>query len=99
MTPPEFLLASLASCAGFYAEQYLKARGHSPDGLRVRVTADKATHPARLDSFRIEVAMPLLDERHREGILRAVKACLIHNTLESCPHIEVAITSNVPAHA
>src|SRR5438046_550528 len=33
MTPPEFLLGSLATCAGYYAAQYLKGRGLSTDGL------------------------------------------------------------------
>ena len=64
MSPPEFLLASLASCAAYYAVQYLKVR-HLPAGnLKIRVTADKARQPARLDSFRIEVMAPGLDERH-----------------------------------
>ena len=27
MTPPELLLASLGTCAGFYAAEYLRARG------------------------------------------------------------------------
>src|SRR5215475_12713740 len=29
ITPPEFLLASLATCAGYYAVQYLKTRSLS----------------------------------------------------------------------
>ena len=91
MTPPEFLLASLASCAGFYAAQYLKTRGLSASGLLVRVAAEKALKPARLAAFRIEVALPELDPAHEEGLLRAAKACLIHHTLESAPQIEIAI--------
>src|SRR5450759_301207 len=51
MTPPELLLASLGACAGFYAAQYLKTRSLSTEGLEVRVTAEKALHPARLGSF------------------------------------------------
>ena len=42
MTPPELLLASLATCAGFYAVQYLKARKLPEQGLNVKVTAEKA---------------------------------------------------------
>ena len=57
MSPPEFLLASLATCGGYYAAQYLKARGLSTDGLQVRVTAQKAPQPARLGSFQIEVSV------------------------------------------
>ena len=63
MSPPEFLLASLATCAGYYATQYLKARGLPTEDLRVRVTAEKAAQPARLASFEIEVTALGLDER------------------------------------
>ena len=58
MTPPEFLLASLGTCAGFYAAQYLKARSLSADGLEVTVSAEKAKQPARVGSFRIDVTRP-----------------------------------------
>lgn len=95
MTPPEFLLVSLGTCAGFYAAQYLKTRSLPADGLRVRVTADKAKHPARLGRFQIEVTVPELDEQHWEGILRAVKACLIHNTLLNAPAIEIQLNAPV----
>lgn len=96
MTPPEFLLASLATCAGFYAAQYLKTRGLSAEGLAVRVDAEKATQPARLGRFRIYVTTPALDERHREGVLRAVKSCLVHNTLLGNPGIDISINTNQP---
>jgi len=93
MSPPEFLLASLATCAAYYAAQYLKTRGLPANDLKVRVTAEKALKPARLASFRIEISLPELEERHREGVLRAAKACLVHNTLLSPPSIEVAVDS------
>jgi putative redox protein len=97
MTPPEFLLASLATCAAFYAAQYLNARKLSSDGLKVTVTAEKAQQPARLDSFRIEVHIGELDHRHEEGVLRAVKSCLIHNTLAAQPALEIAVRAHAPA--
>ncbi|HVN04259.1 MAG TPA: OsmC family protein [Bryobacteraceae bacterium] len=97
MTPPEFLLASLGTCAGYYAAEYMRTRALSPDGLSVRVEAQKATGPARLDSFRIEVDAPGLDPQHAAGILRAVKACLIHNTLTHAPAIEIALETRLPA--
>src|SRR6476659_9253244 len=66
MTPPEFLLASLATCGGFYAAQYLKARGLSTEGLEVRVTAEKRSQPARLAMFRLEVTARV-EEQHQAG--------------------------------
>lgn len=92
MSPPEFLLVSLGTCAGYYAAQYLKARALPVEGLEVRVRAAKDGKPVRLDSFVIEVAVPGIDgERHKEGLLRAVKLCLIHNTLAHPPQIDIAI--------
>ena len=98
MSPPEFLLASLATCAGYYAAQYLRARKLAAEDLRVVVKAEKGAQPARLASFDIEVAVPDLDEHHRAGVLRAVKSCLIHNTLLGEPRIEIHVTSPVLAH-
>jgi uncharacterized OsmC-like protein len=99
MSPPEFLLVSLGTCAGYYALQYLKTRSLPTEGLTVRVEATKALNPARLDSFRIEVQVPDLDERHREGVLRAVKSCLVHNTLLHAPRIETVIRTAATARA
>ncbi|MBS1872729.1 MAG: OsmC family protein [Acidobacteria bacterium] len=97
MTPPELMLASLGTCAGFYAVQYLKARKLSEEGLNVRVTGEKAMNPPRIGSFRIEVeSQYATDERHREGLRRAVEKCLIHHTLMHAPTIEIAI-QQVPA--
>jgi putative redox protein len=91
MTPPEFLLVALGTCAGFYAAQYLKARSLSAAGLEIKVAAEKAQHPARLGSFRIEVHAPQAPAEHEAGLARAVKACLIHNTLLHPPQMETVI--------
>jgi putative redox protein len=37
MTPPELLLASLGSCAAFYAAQYLRKFKLATEGTRVRI--------------------------------------------------------------
>jgi uncharacterized OsmC-like protein len=95
MAPPEFLLASLGTCAGFYAAQYLKTRSLPMDGLEVKVVAEKKTAPARLGKFHIDVRTSVDDPRHQEGLLRAVKACLIHNTLLHSPEIEIHLESPV----
>jgi uncharacterized OsmC-like protein len=91
MTPPEFLLVSLGTCAGFYAVQYLKTRDLPYQGVEVKVSAEKAAQPARVGSFRIEVLVPRLEPQHEAGVLRSVKACLVHNTLVNAPAIETVV--------
>ena len=96
MTPPEFFLASLGSCAAFYAVAYLKKKGLPREGVEVRVTAEKAGPPARLDNFRIEVKMSTaLSEADRAGVDDAVHRCLIHNTLMHTPKVEIELHSPV----
>jgi putative redox protein len=96
MTPPELLLASLGSCAAFYAAMYLRKHKLAEKGTKVRVTADKRKDPARLDDFRIFVEVPqTLDSKHSEGINQAVHHCLIHNTLLHPPSISIEIHSPV----
>jgi putative redox protein len=96
MTPPELMLASLASCAAFYAAAYLKKQGLATEGTRVRLTAEKVFGPARLDNFKIEIDVPVdLSEQDRMGVDQAVHHCLIHNTLLSPPTIGIEVTSVV----
>lgn len=91
MTPPEFLLVSLGTCAGFYVAQYLNAHALVCPELEIKVSAEKAPQPARLGAFRIEVIAPSLDPQHEAGVLRAVHKCLIHNTLLNPPRIETVV--------
>jgi putative redox protein len=98
MTPPELLLASLGSSAGFYAAQYLKKHKLAEQGTRVHVTAEKAKNPARLSSFNVRVEVPIeIRDEHRKGVEEAVHHCLIHNTLLNPPTIALEIKSAVPA--
>ena len=95
MTPPELFLSSLAACAGYYAAEYLNTRKLPASGLEIRVSATKAEKPARLGSIQIDVIAPGLDPRQREGILRAVDACLLANTLRVPPKFEISIAPAV----
>jgi uncharacterized OsmC-like protein len=92
MTPPEFFLASLGACAAYYAAEYIKSRNLPNEGLSVRVKAEKAKKPARLDDIKIFVDYPhKVEPRHYEGLDKAVHACLIHNTLLNPPKITTEI--------
>lgn len=92
MTPPELLLASLGTCVAYYAAEYLRTRNLPLGDLTVRVVAEKIQKPARLDNFKIDLTVPNLnDQRHRDGILRAAKSCLVHNTLAHAPAIQIGL--------
>lgn len=96
MTPPELLLASLGSCAAFYAAEYLRTRNLAKSGVSVSVTAEKLLKPARLGNFRVVVTSPIaLTAEQSEGMMRSVHHCLVHNTLMAPPQIEIEIAAPV----
>jgi putative redox protein len=98
MTPPELLLGSLGSCAAFYATQYLKNHELATEGTVVRVSAEKAANPARLSDFRIQIEVPsAFADEHRVGVERAVRHCLIHNTLLNPPCISLEVKPSLAA--
>lgn len=107
MTPPELLLASLGSCAAYYAVAYLKKKGITAPGTRVDITADKVPNPARVDNFHIALSVPPevlpLSVEHLAGLEQAVHHCLIHNTLLHPPTISLTVNATadaqLPAHA
>lgn len=92
------MLASLGTCAGYYAAEYLKARQLPSSGMWIQVTAEKAKSPARLDSFKVEVHLPAaIEGRRRDGVIRAIHSCLIHNTLLNPPKIELDVIAPMDA--
>lgn len=101
MTPPELMLASLGSCAAYYAVEYLKTRKLAETGVEVSITAEKLKQPARLGNFNIKVECPVpLTDEQKQGLMRSVHHCLIHNTLLAPPEINIELSVNevVPAH-
>jgi putative redox protein len=98
MTPPELLLASLASCAAYYAVDYLRKHDLYVDGVNVKLAAAKEKNPPRLDHFELSVAAPReLTPGQQVALERWVHNCLIQNTLMHPPSIRINVESAVPA--
>ena len=95
MTPPELMLSAVGCCAMTYAGEYLRARNLDPNGVEIRVTAEKGGAPARLVEIGIEVDAPGLTIRARQGLLKAVEACLLHRTLTNPPRVKISMATEV----
>lgn len=94
MTPPELFLSALGACAAYYAAEYLHARGLPDEELEIHVSGEKGDRPARLVSINFEVIAPGLNQKHRDGVLRAVDACFLKHTLNKPPQMEVKVVSS-----
>jgi putative redox protein len=95
VTPPDVLLASLASCICVYIRKYAEGAKMTLDDFTVIAEAEFSKEPPFC--FReIKVAIDLkgvsLEERRKQALLEFIKNCPVHNTLKATPHIEVAVT-------
>ncbi len=95
MTPTELMLSALGCCAMYYAVEYLRARALPADNIELTISAEKGKNPPRLAEISVLIAAPGLTIRTREGLIRAVEACLLHRTLCDPPRVKIAMAANV----
>lgn len=100
-SPLDVMSAAVAACAHYFAAAYLHARGLSPAGLAVEVTAEKERIPApRIGRLSMKLRLPPgLADRHVTGIERAIKSCPAYGTLLYPPVVEIAIAGEDQAAA
>jgi ribosomal protein S12 methylthiotransferase accessory factor len=90
--PFELFLASLATCAGYYALAFCRSRNLPTEGLTLRqhVEYSEETHLAR--SVQITVTAPAgLPDKYRVAFQRAIEACKVKKTIGLAPAVEVSV--------
>ncbi len=87
-SPFDLFLASLATCAGYYALQFCRQRDVDTDGLGVAMIVDKDPESGRLRELTFEVtAPPALPGKYRDALVRAVDQCAVKRALAAPPVI------------
>jgi uncharacterized OsmC-like protein len=92
-TPTELFVASLASCAAFYAGRFLIRHGIAPQGLGVSCAFEMAEdRPARVSAIDLRVAVPPGFPTELEPRLRAVvERCTVHNSIVAPPIVSLEL--------
>jgi len=89
-SPFDFFLASLGSCAGFFALRFCQQRELSTDGLRLQLTVKHNAESKRLDRVEITMQLPKdFPEKYRSAIIRATDQCAVKKALLDAPEIEL----------
>ena len=90
-TPPELLLASLASCSGIFAKLFADREGIPTEGIEVTVEADTLQCPMRLGNFKVRMRIPGLPEGKRSKAQAFVESCLVGQTLKVANDIDLEL--------
>lgn len=89
-SPFDLFLASIGTCAGYYALRFCQARGLPTEDVTLRLTAEKDPDVRRVTHVAIEIELPPdFPPRYREAIVRATDQCSVKKHLLYPPQIDV----------
>lgn len=94
-TPVELFVASLASCAAYYAGRYLVRHLYPRTRLAVHAEFKLAeSGPARIESIKLvlQLAHELPPERMK-ALHAVVSHCTVHNSLRNPPQVDIEIST------
>jgi putative redox protein len=89
--PFELFLASIGTCAGFYALRFCQERHLSTEGLGLTLTPER-DDARRLSLVRLAVKLPPgFPEKYRDALARAVDHCAVKRAVVDPPTFELRV--------
>ena len=96
--PFDLFLASIGTCAGFYALRFCQQREIDSRDLKVTLEAIKGPDLKKVERIVIDVELPgKFPEKYRKAIIRAIDQCAVKRSILEPPEFEVNVA--IPAIA
>ena len=91
-SPFDLFLASIGTCAGYYALRFCQERQLSTEGLGLSMDWERSPETKLVARIRISLRLPEgFPEKYRVAILRAADQCSVKKHLAAPPAIEVEV--------
>lgn len=92
-SPADLLVSALGSCMAMHMALYGKTVGISSAGLELNLVYNLTEEAGkkRIANITVDVHMPQDIGPREAAFLRAGQNCLIRNSLEKCPEVDVAV--------
>lgn len=89
-SPFDLFLASIGTCAGFFAQSYCQAHNLPTDGIELVQTQVRDEKTRLVTSIKLELTIPAsFPEQHRDGVINAINACSVKKHFAHPPNIYV----------
>jgi len=76
--PFDLFLASIATCAGYYALVFCQKRNIAVEGISVRMTWTRNPEIKMIDRILIEIRLPAdFPEKYRTAVVKAASSCTV----------------------
>ena len=94
-SPADLLAASLGACMGMHMALYSQTAGLSCEGMEMNLVYNRVEEQGRkrIQTVTIDVVLPQDPGERSVALLRAAQNCIVRNTLEKGPAIDVEIRS------
>lgn len=91
-SPFKLFLASLGTCAGFYALRFCRERELATEGLGLTLEPERDAQTRRLSKITIHLTLPDgFPEKYRSAILRAIDQCTVKKALLDPPEFVLRV--------
>ena len=91
-SPFDLFLASIGTCAGYYALRFCQERQLPTEGLGLSMDWERSPETKLVARIRISLRLPEdFPEKYRAAILRAADQCSVKKHLAAPPAIEVEV--------
>ena len=89
-SPYELFLASIGTCAGFFALRFCQQRDLSTEGLGLSLDIERDPQTRTLNKVKIEIQLPEgFPEKYQRAIIKATDQCAVKQAIISPPEFEV----------
>jgi len=94
LSPFDLFLASIATCAGFYALRFCQERNISTEGLSLSMWMERDPEKKRLRKIGISLTVPQgFPEKYESAIVRAMDQCAVKKAIADPPEFEVGVVT------
>ncbi|MBN2056886.1 OsmC family protein [bacterium] len=98
--PFDLFLASIGTCAGFYAMRFLEQRGYDSRKAMVILRTEKNDATRMIETIHIDVRLPKeVPEKYYQAIIRSVDQCAVKKLIIKAPDFRVNVVRIEDAEA
>jgi len=91
-SPFSLFLASLATCAGFYASEFCKRRDISMQGFSLRMHCHQGERSKRYERVVFEMVLPEgFPQAQIDALKRSIDSCTVKKHVAEAPQFEVTV--------
>jgi len=89
-SPYDLFLASLGTCAGFFALRFCQQRDLPTEGLGLTLDLERNKETKRLDKIIMDIQLPNgFPEKYKKAIIRATEECAVKKVILDPPEFEI----------